>query len=53
MESMIHIMYVCVLCAYCGSSQCCILHDLQFVNAGRGYDLMEEAYSRGDLMTAL
>ena len=28
--------YVCVLCASCGSSQCCILHDLQFVNAGRG-----------------
>ena len=28
-------LYVCVLCASCGSSQCCILHDLQFVNAGR------------------
>ena len=28
--------YVCVLCASCGSSQCCVLHDLQFVNAGRG-----------------
>ena len=27
-------MYVCVLCASCGSSECCILHDLQFVNAG-------------------
>ena len=27
-------LYVCVLCASCGSSQCCILHDLQFVNAG-------------------
>ena len=26
--------YVCVLCTSCGSSQCCILHDLQFVNAG-------------------
>ena len=25
-------LYVCVLCASCGSSQCCILHDLQFVN---------------------
>ena len=24
-------LYVCVLCASCGSSQCCILHDLQFV----------------------
>ena len=29
-------LYVCVLCASCGSSKCCILHDLQFVNAGRG-----------------
>ena len=29
-------LYVCVLCASCGSYQCCILHDLQFVNAGRG-----------------
>ena len=29
-------LYVCVLCASYGSSQCCILHDLQFVNAGRG-----------------
>ena len=29
-------LYVCVLRASCGSSQCCILHDLQFVNAGRG-----------------
>ena len=22
-------LYVCVLCASCGSFQCCILHDLQ------------------------
>ena len=29
-------LYVCVLCAFCGSSQCCVLHNLQFVNAGRG-----------------
>ena len=26
-----HMLYVCVLCALCGSSQCCVLHDLQFV----------------------
>ena len=26
--------YVCVLCASCGSPQCCILHDMQFINAG-------------------
>ena len=37
----------CILCSYCGSSQCCILHDLQFVNTGRGCkgDHMEEAFS--------
>ena len=29
-------LYVCVLCASCGNPQCCVLHDLQFVNAGRG-----------------
>ena len=29
-------LYLCVLCASCCSSQCCVLHDLQFVNAGRG-----------------
>ena len=29
-------LYVCVLCASCGSSQWCIMHDFQFVNAGRG-----------------
>ena len=48
-------LYVCVLCASCGSSQCCILHDLQFVNAGRGCKRlhMEEAYSRAGLTTAL
>ena len=32
----VQMLYVCVLCASCGSSQCCILHDLQFVNVGRG-----------------
>ena len=29
-------LYVCVLCASYGSSQCFVLHDFQFVNAGRG-----------------
>ena len=29
-------LYVCNLCVSCGSSQCCVLHDLQFVNAARG-----------------
>ena len=28
-------LYVCVLCASCVRSQCCILKNLQFVNAGR------------------
>ena len=32
-----HMLYVCVLCASFGSSQCCVLHDLQIVDAGRGY----------------
>ena len=31
-----HMLYVCVLCASCGSSQCCVLHGLPFVNGGRG-----------------
>ena len=44
-------LYVCVLCASCGSSQCCVLHDLQFVNAIG--DHTEEAYSRAGLITAL
>ena len=48
-------LYVCVLCASCGSSQCCVLHDLQFVNASRDAigDHTEEAYSRAGLITAL
>ena len=46
-----HMLYVCVLCASCDSSQCCVLHDFQFVNGGRGWKI--EAYSRAGLMTAL
>ena len=38
-------LYVCVLCASCGSSQCCVLHDLQFVNAGQGCN--RRPYRRG------
>ena len=56
-----HMLDVYVLCASCGSSQRCILHDLQFVNVGRGCKRrpcgrgihMEEAHSRAGLMTAL
>ena len=40
-------LYVCVLCASSGSSQYCILHDLQFVNAGRG--CKRRPYGRGIL----
>ena len=42
-----YMLYVCVLCASCGNSQCCILHDLQFVNAGRG--CKGRPYGRGIL----
>ena len=31
--SVMQMLYVCVLCASCGNSQCCVLHNLQFVNA--------------------
>ena len=27
----LQMLYVSVLCALCGSSRCCVLHDLQFV----------------------
>ena len=40
---------VCVLCASYGSSQCCVLHDLQFVNAGRGCN--RRPYRRGILQS--
>ena len=40
-------LYVCVLYASCGSSQCCVLHDLQVVNAGRGCKRL--LYGRGIL----
>ena len=42
-------LYVCVLCASCGSSQCCVLHDLQFVNAVRGCNM--RPYRRGILQS--
>ena len=42
-------LYVCVVCASCSSSQCCILHDLQFVNAGRGCKMRQ--YVRGILQS--
>ena len=42
-------MHVCVLCASCGGSQCCVLHDLQLVNAGRGCN--RRPYRRGILQS--
>ena len=45
----IHMLYVCTLCASCGSSQCRILHDFQFVNAGRG--CKRRPYGRGILQS--
>ena len=47
--------YVCVLYASCGSSQCCVLHDLQLlmlVEDAIG-DHIEEAYSSAGLITDL
>ena len=44
-----HMLYVCVLCASCGSSQCCVLHDLQFINTGRGCN--RRPYKRGILQS--
>ena len=42
-------LYVCVLCASYGSSQCYVLHGLQFVNAGRGCN--RRPYRRGILQS--
>ena len=42
-------MYDCVLCAFYGSSQCCVLHDLKFLNAGRGCN--RRPYRRGILQS--
>ena len=42
-------LYVSVLCVSCGSSQCCVLHDLQFVNTGRGCN--RRPYRRGILQS--
>ena len=44
-----HVLYVYVLCASSGSSQCCILNDLLFVNAGLG--CKRRPYGRGILQS--
>ena len=43
---LMQMLYVCVLYAFCGSSKCGILHDLQFDNAGRGCN-KRQPYGRG------
>ena len=40
---------VCVLCASCGSSQCCVLQHLQFGDAGRA--CKRRPYGRGILQS--
>ena len=45
--------YVCVLCASCGSSQFCMTCSLLMLVEDALGDHMEEAYSRAGLMTAL
>ena len=42
-------LYVCVLCTSCVSSQCCSLHELQFVNAG--HICKRRPYGRSILQT--
>ena len=52
-ECIVMQMYVCVLCAPCVSTQCCMTCSLlMLVEDARG-DHMEDAYSRAGLMTAL
>ena len=42
-------LYVCDLCASCGSSHCCILHDLPFVDTDRG--CKRRPYGKGILQS--
>ena len=42
-------LYVCIVCASCGSPQCCVLHDLQFVSTevslpGLGVGMINEDF---------
>ena len=48
----LQMLYVCVLCASCGSSQCMTCSLLMLVEDAIG-DHTEEAYSRAGLITAL
>ena len=44
---LVQMMYVCVLCSSCGSSQCCILYFLKIVNAIQ--ECKTRSYGRGIL----
>ena len=46
-------LYVCVLCVSCGSSQCCMTCSLLMLVEDAIGDHTEEAYSRAGLITAL
>ena len=46
-------LYVYVLCASCGSSQCCMTCSLLMLVEDAIGDHTEEAYSRASLITAL
>ena len=48
-----HMLYVCVLCASCGSSQCCMTCRLLMLVEDERGGHNEEAYSRAGLITAL
>ena len=44
-----HMLYDCVLCASCSSFQCCVLYDLQVINAGQ--ECKRLPYGRGILQS--
>ena len=48
-----HMLYVCVLCASCGISQLCMTCSLLMLDEDARGDHMEEAYSRAGIMTDL
>ena len=52
-ECFMQMLYVCVLCASCGSSQCCMTCSLLMLVADARGNHIEEVYSRASLMTPL
>ena len=45
-------LYACVLCASCGSSQCCMTCSLLMLVKDERDDYMDEAYSRAGLINS-